>query len=313
MLPVTNVNANNKLSWLVKINKNKQAKAVAQQIKRKSTKEIPSAADLAKKLNVSANMLQSPHTRKLALIGKEISSTNQFSKKFLNESKMPSELIRQYSKYGKKYLNVVQKNAKLMKENSKKSISNTLKKIKTKYAGLNKVINNFEKGRYDNDVIVRSIRRGGKSAYNVFSWASKNPNKTLAAAAVAWYWNDPEGFTVALKSSGKTIGEFLSTVAVEASAGIGKGLIDGFKSSMENNTTSSTIFGFILLMTLLLVWKSKTIRRVFSFPFVIIEKKLKNQINNLESEYNLNTEEQADKKITSSRRKKPNRGSNSNL
>jgi len=259
-------------------------KKIGKGIKVNSSGKIPSAAVLAKRMNVSPKMLKSPSMRKLVVVGEEIASKSPFAARFINNSKMQAEIIRQYSKYGKdEYLTMVKSVSKVMTPANKKKTIGVLTNLKGKYKGMNNVINKFNAGKYDHDVLVRIIRNTGRGGRDLVKWVGKNPLKSAGSAAFAWYWVDPEGFSDALHDSGKTLGGFVGDFSGAAVAGVGEGVSSSISRTFESYSKSSLILGSGIFLFIFLIWKSSTFRRVLFFPFSVFASKLNTKMDEIEN------------------------------
>lgn len=242
---------------------------------------LPDAGKLSRKFDLPEHMLTSPAVRKLAVAGEEIVSHGAFASRMLNKSDMPELVIHQYTRFGKKtYLKVAESVGRTM-TTSKTAISASLSKLKGKYKGMNKIINKFNDGSYDDDLFVRTIRKTGKRGMEVLGWMANNPKLTLAGAGTAWYLLDPESFEDALATSGQKLGEFIGGGIVNVSAGVGAGVATGLQKSFSLHSMSS-IIGGVLAIGLVLMMFSKTIRRLLLFPFTMMGKKANEKMDNLE-------------------------------
>lgn len=251
-------------------------------LKGKNAALFANKAELSKKIDIPENMLLNPALRKMAVVGNEISETSPFAKKLLTDSKMPHEIINQYHWYGKKeYLNMSESVTDTMKAVNKTQVSSGLSTLSSKYKGLNRVVNEFNKGTYDSDIMVRTIRTTGKAGIRVFKWAAEHPKTTLAAMAITWYSYDPEGFETALNTVGGNIGGLIGETSIAVAAGAGKGFAEGAQKQFQSSSFQSIAIGvgLILLIALLFV---KTFRRILLFPFKLLGLKAESKMNQME-------------------------------
>lgn len=291
----------------------KKIRKISKNISYAGTKTIPDAVKMGKKFNIPSSMLSSPAVRKVAMMAEEIASKSRFSAKFINKSSMPEEIVRQYSRYGKNlYLSVAEKTSKIMVKKNKSSISLVLSNIKSKYKGMNAVINKFNAGKYDGDIMVRTIKRTGNSGVKLFKWAANHPKTTTAGAAIAWYSYDSEGFTEALDRSGKKLGAFIGETFINISGGMGTGVYDGLKQSLDKQSTQSVVVGASVIGFALLLFMSNTFRRLLFFPLTLVGLKLDKKMDDMEGSQPIRDREKNNQNVQKDR-KRPTKQPRSNL
>jgi len=281
-IPPAEASKSSYILHLIKTDKKQLAK-IARDIPMSNT--VAPIARLSKKLNIPQHLLTSPAVRKMVVVGEDIESHGAFASKMLNNSSIPEQVIRQYSRYGKShYLDVAESVSKTMTSPSKSRITAALSKLAGKYKGMNKVINKFNAGKYDDDIFVRNIRKGRKQAWNTFSWLAAHPKAAMAGVATAWYLTDPEGFEDTLHQSGQSIGAFVTDSMVSVSAGVGEGVSTGVIQGLGGHSITAVIGGGLIIMLVLLAFFVKTFRRLLLFPFRLFGIKANAKMDDMEQQ-----------------------------
>jgi len=265
-----------KYSFLYKILK--QSKPVVRNLSREVT---PSGIKLLKKSDVRKIIPSIPLRRitpeivSIATMGKKFADGGKFAKKFINTVPDPGEVLRQASKYGSGYVKTAERVSKSFIKHSDDLLflsKKTMKKGDLPFS--KKILPNFKKPKFVNEKLVEVLKRTGKKGYEVTAkitkWAAAHPNSSLSAIALAWYMTDPEGFSVALNKSGKTVAEFITTTVSSAAGGVGQGAIEGFTNILTSKRIPSVIVG-VLIALLIFV---RPVRRFALTPFKIIGQKM---------------------------------------
>jgi len=299
------VEASSKWTFVEKIIK-KDKKQISRIAKDVNLHKLPDAKVLSKKINLPENMLASSAVRKLVIAGEEVATHSPFASKMLNESAVPELVIKQYTRYGKiAYLKTAEFSSKTMTTN-KTGLYKALGTLKGKYKGMNNVINKFNAGGYDSDIMVRTIRKTGQRGMDVLGWSAKHPMSASAGAVTAWYLYDPEGFEDALAASGQKVGSFASALIINVAAGAGEGIATGLKKSLARHSMSSVLGGALMIGIILLTVFTKTFRRLLLFPFTMFGKKINIKMDEIEEGVPVHkTEGRAVQKVSQQQTHKP--------
>jgi len=206
-----------------------------------------------------------PEVSVVVAVGSQIARKGDFEDKLISKTLYPTEVIRQYAKYGDTYL-------KTIKEFSQKAVSlssNGVKNLKDKFPNMPNV--KFKTSQAFNDKFVKTLqytgRKGWKVSQELMKLSAKYPKSTAVAGLYAWYATDPESF---FEQKDKLLAHVASTLQVgvadvtkltlEASSGI----TTGFMETVKEKATVSNVIGLFIAFLLFILWKLRSyIKRFF--------------------------------------------------
>ena len=243
---------------------------------------------------LSKELEKSPHVKKMVLkdvalnksskdvvssVALAISNKSKFGDKLMATTALPTDVIRQYAKYGDRYLPTI-------KEFSEKSLalsSKGIKSLKDKFPSMPKI--NFKTSEEFNNKMVQTLKFTGKKGWEasqqLAKLAKKHPKSTVVAGLYAWYVTDPDSFfeqkDKLISSVGSTLEEGVSDVT-KLTLGATGGIADGFMSVAKEKMTLSNVIVLILALFAFLLWKFRSyIKRYFKIK---LENSLAKEINN---------------------------------
>lgn len=216
-----------------------------------------------------------PDISRIASMGRKFADQGKFATKFINSVPDPGEVLRQFSKYGPNYTKTAQKVSKSFARHSDELLALSKKAGKSvKLPFSAKTLPRFKNPKHVNEMFIRVLKRTGKKGYEITKkiakWSADNPSKALGAVALAWFMIDREGFIVKLEESGKTLGEFITTIVGSVVAGAGHGMTEGIKKVLTSNNIAYVFFGFFVILVFLV----RPVRRFAFIPFKIIGNKM---------------------------------------
>ena len=240
---------------------------VVKTIKKSSyTKKLPT---------LKLNKALSPKVLTVVRVANKIAKKGDFEDRLITKTLHPTDLIRQYSKYGDKYLDT-------MKYFSKKSMDlskGNLKKLKNNFPNMPNI--KFKTSNEFNNKFIVALRQTGKKGWEVSTrllrLSSKYPRSTVVTGLMAWYAVDPNGFMEKKEQLLAYAEETLkSTVkdVTRVTLGASSGIVDGLIETIKEKATLSNILGLIVAFFLFILWKLRSyIKRYFKIK---LEQGLKN-------------------------------------
>ena len=206
-----------------------------------------------------------PEVSDVVMVANKIAKKGDFEDKLISKTKYPTEVVRQYSKYGDTYLHTI-------KEFNQKAVSlssSRIKNLKDNFPSMPNV--KFKTSQEFNDKFVATLKHTGKKGWEasqaLMKLSVKYPKSTAVAGLYAWYVADPESFfeqkeklVAFVESSLKEGVKDVTKVVLGASGGI----MTGFMEVMKEKATPSNIVGLILALFLFILWKLRSyIKRFF--------------------------------------------------
>lgn len=220
--------------------------------------------------------IKQTHKNLLSNVASSISKKSKFADKLIAKTAYPTDVIRQYAKYGDSYLQ------KLQKFNNKtNALSPTnIKQLNNLFPKMPKI--DFQNSKIFNDKMVQAFKYTGKKGWEVTETltqlAKKYPKSTIVTGLYAWYVTDPQSFfehkDKLIKFAGEVLEEGVSDITqltFEASSGI----TTGFISTLKKNMTFSNILTILLILFIFIFifWKLRLYLKRY------IKNKLQNIIN----------------------------------
>jgi len=252
----------------------KAVKKLAKDVAPSSRKALDTS-DLRKVLpNIPVKKI-TPEIASIATIGKKFTDQGPFATKFINSVPDPGETLRQFSKYGKGYVKTAERVSSTFTRHVDDMLAISKSSTKAgKFPFSIKHIPKFKSPNFVNKKFVEVLKRTGKKGYEVTTkiskWAAKHPKSSAAGVAFAWYMVDPEGFTEALRESGKTVAEFVAASAGGVTEGLGQGFLTKIKEILTIQKGPYIIFGTLLLLVVFV----RPVRRFIFIPFKAIGQKM---------------------------------------
>jgi len=206
-----------------------------------------------------------PEVSVVVAVGSQIARKGDFEDKLISKTLYPTEVIRQYAKYGDTYL-------KTIKEFSQKAVSlssNGVKNLKDKFPNMPNV--KFKTSQAFNDKFVKTLQYTGKKGWKVsqelMKLSAKYPKSTAVAGFYAWYVSDPESFfeqkenlLAFVESTLKEGTKDVTKVILGASSGV----TTGFMETVKEKATVSNVLGLIFSFLLFILWRLRSyIKRFF--------------------------------------------------
>ena len=229
----------------------------------KLSKELEASPHINKMLlkNVATTKTSNDVVSSVALA---IANKSQFSDKLMATTAYPTDVIRQYSKYGNQYL-------LNMKEFGNKTLAlsvNSLQSLKNKFPSMPKI--EFKTSEAFNDKMIETLRhtgaKGWKVSRSLAKLAQSHPKSTAVVGLYAWYVTDPESFfeqkEVLMAFVASTLKEGVSDVTevmLEASSGIA----NGFISVVKEKLNISNIIVMVLIVLLFISWKLRSYIKMY--------------------------------------------------
>ena len=256
--------------------------------KKLAGKNLDKVTKMVKKSNFTKNLpdIKLPKTLRpevstLVSVASKISKKGDFEDKLIAKTLHPTDVLRQYAKYGDKYLDT-------MKHFSKKTVAlsaSTLKSLKNKFPDMPNV--KFKTSQEFNDGFVKALRftgkKGWKASKELTKLAKKHPKSTLVAGLMAWYATDPAGF---LEQKEKLLAYVESTLkagvtdVTKLTLGASSGVVDGFIETIKEKATVSNILLLIFVFFLFILWKLRSYIKRF------IKTKLEQRLDKVEKHHN---------------------------
>lgn len=188
-----------------------------------------------------------------------IAQKGDFEDKFISTTKYPTEVIRQYSKYGDGYLNTI----KTFNQKVLSLSADAIKQLKDRFSSMPNVT--FKTSQAFNDKFVMTLKYTGKKAWeasqSLMRLAEKHPKSTAVAGLYAWYVSDPESF---FEQKSKLI-DFVESLLNEATKdstkivlGASNGITTGLMEGIKERATLSNVVGLFLALLLLVLWRLRT-------------------------------------------------------
>jgi hypothetical protein len=240
-----------------------------------SSRKVLDPSDLRKVLPDIPVKKITPEIASIATMGKKFTDQGPFARKFINSVPDPGEALRQFSKYGNGYV----KTAECVSSTFTRHIDDIMAISKSstkagKFPFSPNYLPKFKNPNFVNKKFVDILKRTGKKGYEVTTkigkWAAKHPKSTAAGVAFTWYMVDPEGFTEALRKSGKTVGEFVTASAGGVAEGVGQGFLTKIKEILTIQKGPYIVFGTLLLLVVFV----RPVRRFVFIPFKAIGNKM---------------------------------------
>jgi len=188
-----------------------------------------------------------------------IAQKGDFEDKFISTTKYPTEVIRQYSKYGDGYLNTI----KTFNQKVLSLSADAIKQLKDRFSSMPNVT--FKTSQAFNDKFVMTLKYTGKKGWeasqSLMRLAEKHPKSTAVAGLYAWYVSDPESF---FEQKSKLI-DFVESLLNEATKdstkivlGASNGITTGLMEGIKERATLSNVVGLFLALLLLVLWRLRT-------------------------------------------------------
>ncbi len=239
-----------------------------------SSRKVLDTSDLRKVLpNIPVKKI-TPEIASIATMGKKFTDQGPFARKFINSVPDPGEALRQFSKYGKGYVKTAERVSSTFTRHIDDMMAISKSSTKARKFPFSKYIPKFKNPDFVNKKFVEVLKRTGKKGYEVTTkigkWAAKHPKSSAAGVAFAWYMVDPEGFTEALRESGKTVAEFVAASAGGVTEGLGQGFLIKIKEMLTIQKGPYIIFGTLLLLVVFV----RPVRRFIFIPFKAIGQKM---------------------------------------
>jgi len=232
----------------------------------------------------------SPDIRKLSVKAFKIAETGKFGKKFIANVKFPADAIRQYSLYGKKYIDVLEKNSKTvaaafpkLTRMSATEIASLSPKLKP-FAKIPK--SQWLKFKNFNEYInasVKMLNRTGKRGWEFLKWAAKNPKKTITAAMALWYLVDPEGCLASVKKISSSVSKGVGDVSSAVVEGVGEGVHESVQSYLQKTINSPHFFTGLITFIIVVLLILRPFRRLIFLPVKLGLARLDKVVDNAES------------------------------
>ena len=231
----------------------------------KLSKELSTSPHIQKMVLKDVALNKKSSSDVVSFVALAIANKSKFGDKLIATTAYPTDVIRQYAKYGDNYLVT-------MKEFNKKRLSltpNSLKSLKDKFPSMPKI--NFKTSQEFNDKMVKTLRFTGKKGWEasqeLAKLAKKYPKSTAVAGLYAWYVTNPNSFFEQkdrlIASVGSTLKEGVSDVT-KLTLGASSGIADGFISVVKEKMTLSNIIVLILAFFTFVLWKLRSyIKRYF--------------------------------------------------
>jgi len=249
------------------------------------TKELP---DL--KLSKSLR----PEVQTVVAVASKIAKKGDFEDKLISKTPYPTDIIRQYAKYGDKYLDT-------MKHFSRKIVdlsANGVKNIKDKFSNMPKV--NFKTSQEFNDKFVETLKYTGKKGWEaskeLMKLSTKYPRSTAVVALYAWYVTDPESY---FEQKDKLLAHIASTLeegvkdVTKLTLVASSGVTDDFIETVREKATLSNIIGLIVALFIFILWKLRGyIKRFFKIKLEQGLEKVNNRSNSRKQNNNQGHEEE---------------------
>jgi len=229
----------------------------------KLSKELEASPHINKMLlkNVATTKTSNDVVSSVALA---IANKSQFADKLMATTAYPTDVIRQYSKYGNQYL-------LHMKEFGNKTLAlslNSLQSLKNKFPSMPKI--EFKTSEAFNDKMIETLRhtgaKGWKVSQSLAKLAQSHPKSTAVVGLYAWYVTDPESFfeqkEALMAFVASTLKEGVSDVTevmLEASSGIA----NGFISVVKEKLNISNIIVMVLIFLLFISWKLRSYIKMY--------------------------------------------------
>jgi hypothetical protein len=223
-----------------------------------------------------------PEVSAVVAVGSQIAKKGDFEDKLISKTLYPTEVIRQYAKYGDSYL-------KTIKEFSQKAVtlsSNGIKNLKDEFPTLPNI--KFKTSQEFNDKFVNTLKYTGKKGWEtsqvLIKLSAKYPKSTAVGGLYAWYVSDPESFfeqkenlLVFVESTVEEGTKDVTKVILGASSGVTTGFIE----TIKEKATVSNIFGIVVASFLFVLWKLRSyIKRFFKIKLDNRLEKEKNRTSN---------------------------------
>lgn len=239
-------------------------------------------SSITKKLVLKKIPLNSSSIDIVSVVAKNISKKSKFGDELISKTNHPTDVLRQYGKYGNEYIDT-------LSEFSKKSLSLNqvdVQSFKKKFPSMPKI--DIKNAQVFNDRMVQTLKYTGKNGWKVsqkiFTLAKENPKSSGVAILMAWYVTDPESFfeqkEKLIDFVGSIVEEGASDVTkltLDASSGIANGLISVAKEKM----TFGNILVLFLMFASLVVWKLRVyVKKYFKLKLDNSFQKLKTKSEN---------------------------------
>jgi hypothetical protein len=264
-------------------------------------KNLDKVTKMVKKSNFTKNLPDlkltkalRPEVSTIVAVANKIAKKGDFEDKLIAKTLHPTDVIRQYAKYGDKYLDT-------MKHFSKKTVGlpvSKLKSLKNKFPDMPNL--KFKTSQEFNDGFVKALRytgkKGWKASKELTKLAIKYPKSSLVSGLMAWYAADPEGF---LQQKEKLLTYVESTLkagvtdATRVTLGASSGVADGFMETIKEKATVSNILLLVFVFFLFILWKLRTyIKRFMKIKLEKGIEKVEKKNNNITNHDNKHDEEE---------------------
>jgi len=247
---------------------------------------------------LSTKVKADPARLLLAEKSTQIVSKGNFEKKFFQNQNFDNQLalIVQSSKYGDEYFTV----AKQISNISPKILSSSSPFVN--YIRYNQLNEKILQTKFI-DTLNKTGKWGWKKIQNISAWVAENKAVSGVSGTLAWYILDPESFDDAMKESGKTLTEFLSSIIGDIAQGMGEAInkkVEQIHDTVKQDTqhyfngkiqnikvstmkSVNVIVGLLVFGLLFIAWRKRKI--IKHFLIKADEIKVKNYIEEDNNEF----------------------------